>query len=106
MDVPNNWFEDFFNGITLDLWRKAIPQSQTDAEAEFLATHLNCQPGAHLLDVPCGNGRLSFELAQRGFRVTGVDISEEFIEEARAKAAATAGGANNVARASCAWTGG
>src|SRR5207249_4184057 len=27
--------------------------------------------------------RLSFELAQRGLRVTGVDISEEFIEEAR-----------------------
>jgi cyclopropane fatty-acyl-phospholipid synthase-like methyltransferase len=84
--IPNNWFETFFHGVTLDLWRKAIPQSQTNAEAEFLATHLNCQSDAHVLDVPCGNGRLSFELAQRGFRVTGVDISEEFIEEARAKA--------------------
>lgn len=86
-EIPSNWFETFFHGVTLDLWRKAIPQSQTNAEAEFLAAHLNCQPGAHVLDVPCGNGRLSFELAQRGFRVTGVDISEEFIEEARAKAA-------------------
>jgi cyclopropane fatty-acyl-phospholipid synthase-like methyltransferase len=98
--IPNNWFESFFHGVTLDLWRKAIPQSQTDAEAEFLATHLNCQPGAHVLDVPCGNGRLSFELAQRGFRVTGVDISEEFIDEARARAAdqppATAGGSDWV----------
>ncbi len=94
--VPSNWFETFFQGVTLDLWRKAIPQSQTDAEAEFLAVHLNCQPGAHVLDVPCGNGRLSFELAQRGFCVTGVDISEEFIEEAREKAAVTAGGASQV----------
>jgi hypothetical protein len=34
--------------------------------------------------VPCGNGRLSFELAKRGLSVTGMDISEEFIEEARA----------------------
>src|ERR1041384_5253442 len=85
-EIPSNWFETFFHGVTLELWRKAIPPSQTIAEAEFLATHLNCRAGAHLLDVPCGNGRLSFELAQRGFRVTGVDISEEFIEEARSLA--------------------
>ena len=38
-----------------------------------------------MLDVPCGNGRLSFELAKRGLRVTGVDISAEFIEEARSQ---------------------
>src|SRR5438067_9330816 len=90
MNIPSNWFEDFFHGVTLDLWRKAIPPSQTNAEVEFLAVHLNCQSGAHVLDVPCGNGRLSFELAKRGFRVTGVDISEEFIEEARATIATSA----------------
>jgi 2-polyprenyl-3-methyl-5-hydroxy-6-metoxy-1,4-benzoquinol methylase len=83
MSVPNNWFETFFHGVTLDLWRKAIPPEQTQAEAQFLFAHLNCPAGAHVLDVPCGNGRLSFELAKRGLRVTGVDISEEFIEEAR-----------------------
>jgi SAM-dependent methyltransferase len=82
MSIPNNWFEDFFHGVTLDLWRKAIPPEQTQREAEFLIKTLACQRGAHLLDVPCGNGRLSFALAKRGFRVTGVDISEEFIEEA------------------------
>jgi SAM-dependent methyltransferase len=83
MPVPSNWFEDFFYGITLDLWRQAIPPDQTKAEAEFLIKHLGCTHGAHLLDVPCGNGRLSFELAKRGYRVTGVDLSEEFIKEAR-----------------------
>jgi 2-polyprenyl-3-methyl-5-hydroxy-6-metoxy-1,4-benzoquinol methylase len=83
MSAPNNWFETFFHGVTLDLWRKAIPPEQTQAEAQFLINHLNCNAGARLLDVPCGNGRLSFELAKRGFHVTGVDISEEFIEEAR-----------------------
>ena len=84
MTVPRNWFETFFHGVTLDLWRRAIPPEQTKAEAEFLVKNLNCQPGAHLLDVPCGNGRLAFELANRGYRVTGVDIAEEFIDEARA----------------------
>jgi SAM-dependent methyltransferase len=83
MSAPNNWFETFFHGVTLDLWRKAIPPEQTQAEAQFLIKHLNCGAGSQVLDVPCGNGRLSFELAKRGLRVTGVDISEEFIEEAR-----------------------
>src|SRR5207244_10737738 len=83
MPVSSNWFETFFHGVTLDLWRKAIPPEQTTAEAEFLIDHLNCDASARVLDVPCGNGRLSFELARRGLRVTGVDISEEFIDEAR-----------------------
>ena len=84
MTVPSNWYENFFHGVTLDLWRQAIPPKQTKAEADFLVKTLHCQPGAHVLDVPCGNGRLSFELAKHGFSVTGMDISEEFIEEARA----------------------
>src|SRR5215471_11662550 len=92
MTVPSNWYEDFFHGVTLDLWRRAIPPKQTIAEAEFLLNKLNCSAGAHVLDVPCGNGRLSFELAKRGLRVTGVDISEEFIAEARATAGADGAG--------------
>src|SRR5688572_22831472 len=86
MSTPTDWYEDVFHGVTLDLWRRAIPPEQTTAEAEFLIQSLNCTPGAHVLDVPCGNGRLSFELANRGYRVTGVDIAEEFIEEARSRA--------------------
>src|SRR6185369_7785286 len=83
MAVPDNWYESFFHGVTLDLWRRAIPPEQTQREAEFLFGQLNCDPGAHVLDVPCGNGRLSFEIARRGLKVTGVDISEEFIDEAK-----------------------
>jgi len=83
MAIPSNWYEVFFHGITLDLWRQAIPPEQTKAEADFLSKNFDCAAGAHLLDVPCGNGRLSFELAKRGYRVTGIDISEEFIHEAR-----------------------
>lgn len=39
-----------------------------------------------LLDVGCGPGRHSHELARRGIRVTGVDISERFVELANADA--------------------
>jgi SAM-dependent methyltransferase len=86
MSIPPNWYETFFHGVTLDLWRRAIPPEHTTAEADFLIKNLKCAPGTHLLDVPCGNGRLTFELANRGYRVTGVDIAEEFIEEARSRA--------------------
>ncbi|HKP38884.1 MAG TPA: class I SAM-dependent methyltransferase [Pyrinomonadaceae bacterium] len=91
MSIPSNWFEDFFHGVTLDLWRKAIPRKQTISEADFLGQVLQCDAGSHLLDVPCGNGRISIELAKRGFRVTGVDIAQEFIAEAREAATAANG---------------
>jgi SAM-dependent methyltransferase len=39
-----------------------------------------------VLDVPCGDGRIALELAARGCRVTGVDISPEFLAAARASA--------------------
>jgi len=78
-----NWYEDFFQGVALDLWRRAISADQTKAEAAFLAKALKAKRNGKLLDVPCGNGRHSLELAKRGFRMTGLDISEEFIQEAQ-----------------------
>ena len=98
-EIPANWYEDFFHGVPLDLWRQAIPPEQTMAEADFLVKALRLDPGSHLLDVPCGNGRLAFELAKRGYGVTGVDISEEFIEEARSQLnpPADAGGTDSIA---------
>jgi len=102
MTVPSNWYENFFHGLSLDLWRKAISPKQTKSEADFLVKVLQREKGAHLLDVPCGNGRLSLALAARGYRVTGVDISEEFIEEARASSVsdppAHAGGTDSIAQ--------
>lgn len=85
-----NWYENFFYGVALDLWRKAVTVEQTRAEADFLIQTLHPAAGARLLDVPCGNGRHSLELAARGYRVTGVDIAGEFIREARDRAAAAA----------------
>src|SRR5207253_1949462 len=85
MTVPSNWYEDFFHGVPLDLWRKAVSPEQTKAEVDFLIKALEPAPHAHLLDVPCGNGRHSIELARRGYRVTGIDLSKEFVQEAQSK---------------------
>ncbi len=40
----------------------------------------------NLLDLCCGNGRVSVHMAKRGFRAVGVDISQAFIKEAKSKA--------------------
>jgi SAM-dependent methyltransferase len=83
-----NWWENFFHGVALDFWRGAISDEQTRAEADFIEKSLKLPAGAKVLDVPCGNGRLSIELARRGFQPTGVDIALEFIDEAKMKSSA------------------
>ena len=42
-------------------------------EVEFVVSALGIEPGAAVLDLCCGMGRHSVELARRGYRVTGVD---------------------------------
>ncbi|HKB66692.1 MAG TPA: class I SAM-dependent methyltransferase [Pyrinomonadaceae bacterium] len=81
--MPENWWENFFHGVALDFWRAAIPAELTRAEADFLTKQLQLTSSAKVLDVPCGNGRLSIALAQRGFALTGVDIAREFMDEAK-----------------------
>jgi ubiquinone/menaquinone biosynthesis C-methylase UbiE len=43
--------------------------------------------GSFVLDLACGNGRVAFALAERGYRVEGLDISPSMIDEARAATA-------------------
>lgn len=59
-----------------------------DNSAGYLAAHL--EPGQKLLDVGCGPGSITLELAQRVApgQVTGVDASESVIVQARAAALA------------------
>ena len=85
--APADWWKDFFTGLAMDFWRVAVPPEVTRAEADFLWRRLRLAPGARVLDVPCGAGRLSIPLATRGARVTGVDASEEGLTAARSDAA-------------------
>ncbi len=85
--MQNNWYANFFHGVALDMWRAAVTPEMTEKDADFLAEALALPPGKRVLDVPCGNGRHSLALAKRGFAVTGVDLSAEFIDEAKTRAA-------------------
>ncbi len=86
--MQSNWQANFFHGVALEFWRRAVSPEQTRAEADFLEKVLKLGPNASILDVPCGNGRHAVELAGRGYSLTGVDLSEEFVSEARATAPA------------------
>jgi SAM-dependent methyltransferase len=57
---------------------------------DFLLEELDLQPGGSVLDVGCGTGRHSIELAKRGYAATGLDLSSEML--ARAAIAAKAAG--------------
>ena len=86
--MKDEWWRNFFGGLVVEFWRAAMTPEATRAEADFLAKRLALVPGSRVLDVPCGDGRLALALAERGCRVTGVDISEEFLEAGRARAKA------------------
>ncbi len=81
-----NWYEDIFNRqIFLDLYSeediRIAPQ-----QVEGLAKILPLEPGQSILDVCCGYGRHAIELARRGYRVTGIDLSPKQIEVAKRRA--------------------
>lgn len=56
-------------------------------QVDFLLHSLDVPPSCEVLDLGCGDGRHSLELTRRGFRVTGLDLSEELLERARRRSA-------------------
>ena len=58
----------------------------TEKEVKFLMEQFGWPRGASILDMGCGTGRHSVALAKRGFAVTGVDLSEDMLDKARAHA--------------------
>lgn len=75
--MQSEWFETFFQGAAVEFWVRATPPAVTNADCDFLETALALAPGASVLNVPCGHGRHSVELARRGCRVTAIDLSPE-----------------------------
>ena len=58
----------------------------TVREVDFLIREMGLKKGQTLLDIGCGTGRHSLELARRGFRCTGIDQSQDMLEIGRSAA--------------------
>src|SRR5439155_17604195 len=82
-----DWWKDFFTGLAVEFWLRIPTTEQTRSEVDFIEKSLKLPPRGRVLDVPCGGGRHALELAARGYQVTGVDISPDFLKAARAQAA-------------------
>jgi SAM-dependent methyltransferase len=77
------------------LWEAIAPFLFTDErcgeaareEVEQVGDLLGVSAGAKILDLCCGAGRHSLELARQGFSVTGVDRTAAYLDRARRDAA-------------------
>jgi SAM-dependent methyltransferase len=58
----------------------------TPEEVDKIHTLLEVEQGANILDMGCGPGWHSLELARRGYRITGIDVTMPFLELARQRA--------------------
>jgi SAM-dependent methyltransferase len=79
-----HWYEDdsFWEAFCGELF-SSERLAGTPQEVDQLIELLQLQPGAKVLDLCCGVGRHSLELARRGFEVTGLDRTAEFLDQAR-----------------------
>ncbi|MCY7363109.1 MAG: class I SAM-dependent methyltransferase [Ignavibacteria bacterium] len=77
------WFEKWFsNKFYLDLYQH---RDEEDARwmINLLQRSISVNTKSKVLDIACGSGRHSIELARRGFDVTGFDLSKYLITEAK-----------------------
>lgn len=80
--MQSDWYRKIW---TLDIQNQSWVED-TQRQADFLIDKLQLTGGEKILDLACGFGRHSLELARRGFTVTGVDITPDYIQYAETEA--------------------
>ncbi len=82
-----DWWKNYFDELYLEIYRHLDSPERNRKEAEFIREALGLPSDSHLLDLACGQGRHAVELADMGFRVTGLDLSPVMLQRAVDKAA-------------------
>jgi len=80
MKSSGEW-QQFFDAHA-PVYMDNIFTKNTVKEVDFLLKELRLPTGSSILDMGCGTGRHSIELAKRGYKVTGVDLSSGMLSEA------------------------
>ncbi|MFT3910654.1 MAG: class I SAM-dependent methyltransferase [Ferruginibacter sp.] len=76
------WFKDWFNTTYYHQLYFKRDDKEAAAFIDKLIEHVKPALGSLMLDVACGKGRHSIQLAGKGYDVTGIDLSEDSILEA------------------------
>jgi SAM-dependent methyltransferase len=77
------WYKSWFNSPYYHQLYFKRDEQEAAAFINRLLETLNPPASSKILDVACGRGRHSIHLASKGFFVTGIDISDESIEDAK-----------------------
>ena len=80
--MQNKEWQRFFKAEA-DVYLANVFTRNTVAEVDFIIYELKLEPGESILDVGCGTGRHSLELARRGYSCTGIDQSQEMLAVGR-----------------------
>ncbi len=84
------WYATFFDDLYGQVLADQFTPALTARHAQIVKRLLGLRRGQHVLDVPCGQGRIAIPLAKLGMDVTGVDFSQPYLRRAR-RAARDAG---------------
>ena len=86
--LPSDWWSGLFDALYLKTDGDVVEnQDNTRHDVDLLIAAAGLVPDDRILDLCCGQGRHSMELASRGFRnVTGIDRSRYLVRLARRRA--------------------
>lgn len=80
--MPLQWFQTWFNSPYYHVLYNKRDHQEAEDFINKLFNHLNPSKGAQILDIACGHGRHAVCINQKGFNVTGIDLSISNIEYA------------------------
>jgi len=77
------WFEEFFEGLYGRVLADQFRREDSLRQARLVKRLLRARKGTRVLDVPCGQGRLTVPLARMGLEMTGLDLTGKYLRRAR-----------------------